>query len=171
MIGFAVTLLSLSRIAWPQPGSPESTSRTPLLVTKAATLPPAPRRTNRLSLTFSMVSASGDGFCASIAATGSTGACAVTAIESAPASRSAASVTVLFITNQQSGISITNGLLDAKGEQHVAGTPGEAAVPRVDEQHAAGDDRAGPFQGGSGRLHSIDRFEVLVRVIDPDHVA
>src|SRR4051812_39154654 len=169
MIGFAVTLLSLSRIAWPQPGSPESTSRTPLPVTKAATLPPAPRMTNRLSLTFSMASASSDGFCASIAATGSAGACAVTAIESAPASRSAASVSVLFISTQQSRIK--NGLLDAKGEQHVTGTPGEAAVPGVDEQHAPGHDGAGPFQGGPRRLHPVDGFELLVRVIDPDHVS
>ena len=52
-----VTVLSLSRINWPQPGSPESTITTPAPVTNAATLPPAPRMTNRLSRTFSTLNA------------------------------------------------------------------------------------------------------------------
>jgi hypothetical protein len=38
--GLFVTVLSLSRIAWPQPASLVSTSVTPLSVMKIATLPP-----------------------------------------------------------------------------------------------------------------------------------
>ena len=51
--GFGVSSLILSRIGLPQPGFLASTTTTPFAVTNTAVLPPPPRSTNRLSLTFS----------------------------------------------------------------------------------------------------------------------
>ena len=39
---------------------------------------------------------------------------------------------------------------------------------RVEEQHAAGDDGAGPFEAAAARLHAVDGLELLVGVEGPE---
>src|SRR5438876_9674435 len=57
--GLSVTVLILSRIAWPVPGFFVSTMTRPLAVVKPAVFPPAPVIIHRLSLTFLMSSIGG----------------------------------------------------------------------------------------------------------------
>ena len=59
--GLSVSVFTLWSNGWPQPGFFVSTRVTPLAVTNTAVLPPPPRKTNRLSFTFSTVMLSADG--------------------------------------------------------------------------------------------------------------
>src|SRR5581483_4215727 len=61
--------------------------------------------------------------------------------------------------------------LEAEGEQHVARPADEAAVARVDVEHAADDHRAWTVDRTAPRLDAVDRLKLAVRVELPQNRA